>query len=218
VITCPHCGAANKPESRFCGECGQPLGVPQGVTCPMCDTPNPPGVSVCTKCGAQLMPPGVSPTDVPLEAGESGEEVAGAKAEREVPTEPAGDLTGLEKTETGIGATEQVSGEVVPPWLKKLEGLPSEEISAELEEEERRGTGDLPEWLEVPPDFEEILAEASAAESEEEVAPGGRRRGDSSTRHRRGHRFAQGHQGHSGHRTCGSHSSTGCSAARCRTF
>jgi hypothetical protein len=172
VITCPHCGAANKPESRFCGECGQPLGVPQGVTCPMCDTPNPPGVSVCTKCGAQLMPPGVSPTDVPLEAGESGEEVAGAKAEREVPTEPAGDLTGLEKTETGIGATEQVSGEVVPPWLKKLEGLPSEEVSAELEEEERRGTGDLPEWLEVPPDFEEILAEASAAESEEEVAPG----------------------------------------------
>lgn len=166
MMTCPHCGAANKPDSRFCGECGQPLGVPQGVTCPMCDTPNPPGVSVCTKCGAQLVPPGLSPTDMPLEAGEYGERAAAAEAQPEGAREPAGDSRELEETEAAIGAAE----EMVPPWLKKLEGIPGEETPAELEEEDQRELSELPEWLEVPPDLEEMLAEASATASEEEVA------------------------------------------------
>jgi hypothetical protein len=163
VNKCPHCGASNKPDSRFCGECGQPLGVPKGVTCPMCDTPNPPAVSVCTNCGAQLLPPGLTHFDVPLVVEGPGGEVAGTEAE--APTEPAGDLAERVDTVTE-GVAEGVSEQPVPPWLKKLDAQPEEEAPSEPEE------APFPEWLEVPPDFEQMLAEASAAAEEEEVAPG----------------------------------------------
>jgi hypothetical protein len=167
VITCPHCGAANKPDSRFCGECGQPLGVPQGVTCPMCDTPNAPGVGICAKCGAQLIPPGLSFTDIPLQAGEPGEEGIAAEGRLEGPPERAEDMAEAEAAEAGMGGAE----DMVPPWLKKLEGVPGERPSAELGEEGQRESTELPEWLEVPPDLEEMLAETSATVSEEGVAP-----------------------------------------------
>jgi hypothetical protein len=167
VITCPHCGAANKPDSRFCGECGQPLGVPQGVTCPMCDTPNAPGVGVCAKCGAQLIPPGLSFKDIPLGADEPGEQGTGVEARLEGAPERADDVAEAKEAEAGIGGAE----DTVPPWLKKLEGLPGERTSAELGEEGQRESSELPEWLEVPPDLEEMLAEASATVSEEGVAP-----------------------------------------------
>jgi hypothetical protein len=163
VNTCPHCGAANKPDSRFCAECGQPLGTPQGVTCPMCDTPNPPGVSVCTKCGAQLMPPGVSPSDLPLEATQRGEESG-------VPTEPVGVRGEMEEPGEESDVAEQGDEQAVPPWLKKLKGYPGEEVASRPEEEHVIEPGQLPEWLEVPPEFEEMLAQASAVEDEEEVA------------------------------------------------
>jgi hypothetical protein len=161
VNTCPHCGAANKPDSRFCGECGQPLGMPQGVTCPMCDALNPPGVSVCTKCGAQLMPPGVSPSDVPLEATQ--------REEPGVPVEPVGDLGEVEEPGEEVGVAERGGDEGVPPWVKKLDGYPGDEVASGAEEEQGVEPGELPEWLEVPPEFEEMLAEASAVGDEEEV-------------------------------------------------
>jgi hypothetical protein len=167
VISCPHCGAANKPDSRFCGECGQPLGVPRGVVCAMCDTPNAPGVSVCTKCGAQLIPPGLSPTDIPIRAGESGEEAVEAEAQPEGIPERAGDVGEPEEAGADLG----VAGDMVPPWLKKLEGFPGEEAAGELEEEAQRELSELPDWLEVPPDLEEMLTQVSATPSEEVVAP-----------------------------------------------
>ncbi len=167
MITCPHCGAANKPDSRFCGECGEPLGVPQGVTCPMCDTPNAPGVGVCAKCGAQLIPPGLSVTDIPLRAGEPGEGALAAEARLDGRPGPADDIAQAEEAEAGSGVAE----DVVAPWLKKLDGFPSEERSAGLREEDQPKSSELPEWLEVPPDLEEMLAETSATVSEEGVAP-----------------------------------------------
>jgi hypothetical protein len=165
VNTCSHCGASNKPDSRFCGECGQPLGVPGGVTCPMCDTPNPPAVTVCTNCGAQLLPPGLSHLDVPLVAEGPGGEVTAPGTEAEAPTEPAGGLAEEVDTVTE-GPAERVGEQPGPPWLKKLEAEPDEEAPLKPEE------GEFPEWLEVPPDFEQMLAEAAVAAEEEEVAPG----------------------------------------------
>ena len=64
-----------------------------------------------------------------------------------------------------------VPGDMVPPWLKKLEGLPAEETSAELDQEGQPESSELPEWLEVPPDLEELMAEPSATATEEGVAP-----------------------------------------------
>lgn len=169
--TCPHCGASNKPDSRFCGECGQPMGTPKGVTCPMCDTPNAPGVSICANCGAQLLPPGLTPFDVPLEAEGPGGEVTAPETEHEAPMETAGGLA--EDVDTAAeGAAERVGEGPVPPWLKKLDAHPDEEAPSVPEEEEQREAREFPEWLEVPPDFEEMLAEASVAAEEEEVAPG----------------------------------------------
>ena len=72
-MECPHCGAANKPESRYCGECGQPLGTPKAFTCPLCDTTNAPGILICTECGADLIPPGVSLSEIPVEPVGGGE-------------------------------------------------------------------------------------------------------------------------------------------------
>ena len=67
MIECPRCEATNRPESRFCAECGQSFGAVTGLSCPMCDTANAPGVMVCAQCGARLVPLGISPSDLPLE-------------------------------------------------------------------------------------------------------------------------------------------------------
>jgi hypothetical protein len=167
VNQCPECGATNKPESRFCGECGQPLGVPKGVTCPMCETPHAPGITVCTECGARLIPEGVSSSEVPLEPRIPGE---GADAPEEGETLGAaeGDRGEWEEIEEDVAHEEQVKEGAMPPWLRKLEVAPGEEVSEQDEDDLERG--ELPDWLEVPPDFEEMLGEAGVTSEEEEVA------------------------------------------------
>lgn len=154
-MECPHCGAANKPDSLFCGECGEFLGTPKGITCAMCDTPHAPGITACTQCGARLIPPGVSPAELPLELGDEAavtDEVEGVVPEdAEVAQEPG--------------------EETVPPWLKKLEAVPAEEVAERGLEGEDLERGELPEWLEVPTEFEDMLSEASIAADEEEAAP-----------------------------------------------
>ncbi len=122
----------------------------------MCDTPHPPGITVCTVCGAPLIPPGVSPSEVPLEPLKRGEEGA-AEAEGE----------GV--TAMGGPAEDEVAEETAPPWLKKVEEL-AVEGGAEPEEGEEIERGELPEWLEVPADFDEMLSEAARAADQEGVA------------------------------------------------
>jgi len=47
---CPSCGHGNRPDRRFCTECGGRL----GVACPACGTPTETGEKFCGACGAAL--------------------------------------------------------------------------------------------------------------------------------------------------------------------
>lgn len=49
-MICPHCGAANAENARFCVSCGRPL--PR--VCPNCGSINPPGARFCNQCGFPL--------------------------------------------------------------------------------------------------------------------------------------------------------------------
>jgi ribosomal protein L40E len=59
--SCTKCGAANPPDTRFCGNCGSSLIVPEMQTkeevCTQCGTPNPPEYKFCGKCGTPLFKP-----------------------------------------------------------------------------------------------------------------------------------------------------------------
>ncbi len=50
TTTCSTCGAANRPERKFCAECGSSL----GVVCPSCGTANELGERFCGECGTSL--------------------------------------------------------------------------------------------------------------------------------------------------------------------
>jgi class 3 adenylate cyclase/tetratricopeptide (TPR) repeat protein len=50
VTACSNCGAENRAEAKFCGECGAGL----AALCPACNTPNEPGRKFCDECGASL--------------------------------------------------------------------------------------------------------------------------------------------------------------------
>ncbi len=52
-MQCPKCGSSNSAASRFCSECGTPLGVP----CPDCAFPNRPDAKVCGGCGKRFGAP-----------------------------------------------------------------------------------------------------------------------------------------------------------------
>ena len=55
-ITCPSCGAANAPDTKFCCGCGTKLEAPApaGAACPACGAANAPGTKFCCECGAKL--------------------------------------------------------------------------------------------------------------------------------------------------------------------
>jgi hypothetical protein len=56
-MICPACGSAsNKPNAKFCRECGHELPQPTEVVpaCPRCGTGNKPGSKFCRSCGAVL--------------------------------------------------------------------------------------------------------------------------------------------------------------------
>jgi class 3 adenylate cyclase/tetratricopeptide (TPR) repeat protein len=49
-LNCPRCQAENRPDRRFCGECGAPLVIP----CPVCGFSNEPAEKFCGGCGKPL--------------------------------------------------------------------------------------------------------------------------------------------------------------------
>ena len=64
-VTCEKCQTVNRPNIRFCENCGQPLildvaaqpvkvAAPQGGSCANCRTVNRPGVRFCENCGFDL--------------------------------------------------------------------------------------------------------------------------------------------------------------------
>ena len=48
---CPKCQAPAAPGTKFCGNCGSPLGP---ATCPQCQAPAAPGAKFCGNCGTKL--------------------------------------------------------------------------------------------------------------------------------------------------------------------
>ena len=71
TVTCPSCGTPNPAESRFCLECGTPLGG-----CPSCGTVNPPTAKFCGNCGTRLE----SPSAATAQAGASATVPLGSSA------------------------------------------------------------------------------------------------------------------------------------------
>jgi len=62
VTVCSHCGAENRADAKFCGECGARL----AALCPACSTPNEPGRKFCYECGASLAAVPAQPREAPL--------------------------------------------------------------------------------------------------------------------------------------------------------
>jgi len=58
-MACSHCGAENRPEAKFCVECGSPL----VSGCPRCGTVNAPGSRFCDECGTSLLASNLPPAD-----------------------------------------------------------------------------------------------------------------------------------------------------------
>ncbi|MEZ4412155.1 MAG: zinc ribbon domain-containing protein [Gemmatimonadales bacterium] len=52
AVACGACGAHAGPGSRFCPECGKPLGGP--AACPKCGTDLPSGSRFCAACGGRV--------------------------------------------------------------------------------------------------------------------------------------------------------------------
>src|SRR5262249_45542727 len=102
MITCPNCGAGNKPGSSSCRMCatslegaaeahpaqaqnhspaqeshGQQEAKPkveqEGITCPECGTVNEPGWSFCQQCGKRLSKPAAPPPQQPAAAAPLGD-------------------------------------------------------------------------------------------------------------------------------------------------
>src|SRR2546422_9034951 len=51
IIGCPACGHGNRPERRFCAECGSRL----PLRCTACGAANQPGEKFCGTCGARVV-------------------------------------------------------------------------------------------------------------------------------------------------------------------
>jgi hypothetical protein len=62
-------------------------------------------------------------------------------------------------------------GEAEPPWLRKLGTPPAGRPAEEDLGAERIERGELPDWLEIPADFEEMLSEAAQIADQQGVAP-----------------------------------------------
>jgi hypothetical protein len=197
MIDCPNCGAPNKEESKFCGNCGQLLVAASEMMCPMCGTGNPPESATCRQCGARLVPLTFPPSEEEPELVEEEtiaveglegekvlepeevEEVAEAEKVEEV-LEPEGmegileseeveEVAEIEETEEAAAVSEGELGELIPPWLEKLRELPSEEMPEEPKARVRLAPAELPDWLEIPPDFEEMVSEVAPAVEGEEL-------------------------------------------------
>ena len=53
-IVCPHCGAENRADARFCRKCGRPLEEKVRKVCPSCGSEVDPGDAFCPHCGTKL--------------------------------------------------------------------------------------------------------------------------------------------------------------------
>ena len=55
LIQCPKCGMQVQRNTKFCSNCGNPMGtVSAGITCPKCGAPIPAGSKFCSTCGEKI--------------------------------------------------------------------------------------------------------------------------------------------------------------------
>jgi class 3 adenylate cyclase/tetratricopeptide (TPR) repeat protein len=66
-VVCASCGTSNRPERRFCSQCGSPL----NAACPSCGAANEPGDRFCGECGAALVPDAAATSAAPRATPES---------------------------------------------------------------------------------------------------------------------------------------------------
>ena len=62
-MICTNCAADNRPEAKFCRECGAAL----AVRCPACGAANEPGQKFCDECGTPLQAPAAASASAPPE-------------------------------------------------------------------------------------------------------------------------------------------------------
>jgi class 3 adenylate cyclase/tetratricopeptide (TPR) repeat protein len=92
-LRCVQCGTENRPDRKFCAECGAALARP----CPTCGTANLPDERFCGECGAQLEPDAATGQRPAVPAGETDAGPAAAStatAERRLVSVLFADLVG----------------------------------------------------------------------------------------------------------------------------
>ena len=96
MTVCSNCGAENRADAKFCGECGAAL----AALCPACSTPNEPGRKFCYECGASLGGSPGSAAPVPAQPRET------PTAERRLVSVLFADLVGFTTASEGRDAEE----------------------------------------------------------------------------------------------------------------
>src|SRR5690242_3446391 len=84
-MICPHCGAENPRNARFCNNCRRAL--PR--VCANCGAENPPGARFCNQCGTPLDTAAATPAAIPIPAAPSPAPTAGADGRGSAPTSGA---------------------------------------------------------------------------------------------------------------------------------
>jgi hypothetical protein len=83
-MKCSRCGLENRPQARFCKECGQALGAPairptpspsSRAICSACGATAKPEALFCPRCGQPLSSPPPSPTPTPTRQMKPGADV-----------------------------------------------------------------------------------------------------------------------------------------------
>jgi class 3 adenylate cyclase/tetratricopeptide (TPR) repeat protein len=92
-VNCPSCGADNRPDAKFCRECGAAI----GGRCPTCGASNEPGQKFCDECGTALV--GTAPVAPSTRAGSPA-------AERRLVSVLFADLVGFTTLSEGRDAEE----------------------------------------------------------------------------------------------------------------
>jgi hypothetical protein len=156
-INCPSCNAENAFGSNFCNKCGTRLPPSSTVICSVCQTPNPSNRFYCDNCGTRLVP-----EDTPAGADPGEPDDGGETQVFSLPSRKPGDTGELDPRavpdwlRTGkLGDDdEEDEEEVIPETGQRITGkLPRiEELTSE-----RKGTGDLPDWLVSELDSEPII-------------------------------------------------------------
>jgi hypothetical protein len=101
LMKCSKCGLENRPQARFCKECGQALGVPairqtppssSRAICSACGATAKPDALFCPRCGQPLSPPLASPIPAPtrqMKPGTDAQSPAPSAAQPSPPSPPS---------------------------------------------------------------------------------------------------------------------------------